>query len=202
MYCLSLINHAPGLSGRRLWLDGPFGRLSVQPSWYSHVVVVCGGIGVTPFLPLLDELLAIRTERRPHIWFIWSMRHRVLLEHFEERVTGYARAGVDCSFHLTERGKADSRSMTPHQPPSDRAPDGESCAAPRTTRPDLGAVFNSVAAHYGAHHSDHTDAGRKTQVGCALFSCGPESLTTAAAEAAAMHSAAMPVDTHTEVFLF
>ena len=71
--------------------------------------------------------------------------------------------------------------------------------APSTSRPDLGDVFQVVAAHYGAHHSE---AGRKTQVGCAVFSCGPVSLTTAVAEAAAMHNAAMPVDMHKEVFLF
>ena len=40
-----LINRAENLVGQRVWCDGPFGRLSISPRRYSHVVIVCGGIG-------------------------------------------------------------------------------------------------------------------------------------------------------------
>ena len=40
-----LINRSECLVGQRVWCDGPFGRLSISPWRYSHVVFVCGGIG-------------------------------------------------------------------------------------------------------------------------------------------------------------
>jgi hypothetical protein len=46
-----LINRSECMVGQRVWCDGPFGRLSISPARYSHVIIVCGGIGafVSPF---------------------------------------------------------------------------------------------------------------------------------------------------------
>ncbi len=40
-----LINRSERMIGKRVWCDGPFGRMSISPLRYSHVVIVCGGIG-------------------------------------------------------------------------------------------------------------------------------------------------------------
>lgn len=98
-----LINRCEHMVGQRVWCDGPFGRLSISPAIYSHVVIVCGGIGassfwylrilvaasvmttflnrdavppssgVTPFFRVIDELLAIPHERCAFLFHCYSL---------------------------------------------------------------------------------------------------------------------------------
>ena len=108
-----LVDMAPLLadSRRSLLIDGPFGRWSVQPSEYSHVVVFCGGIGVTPFLQLLGELCSQQAEQdgkymkqAPHVWFIWALREPGLYRHFErtlQEAVGVVENRARIRVHLT-----------------------------------------------------------------------------------------------------
>jgi ferric-chelate reductase len=40
-------------------VDGPHGKLTVSPYTCEHVFLVCGGIGVTPLMSILDELVYV-----------------------------------------------------------------------------------------------------------------------------------------------
>ena len=82
---------------------------ALTPAKYSHCVVVVGGIGVTPFLALVDELLELPEDRRPYVDFIWSTREPNLMRHFEARIATFAEHGVRVSCHITGGGdRADS----------------------------------------------------------------------------------------------
>lgn len=38
-------------------IGGPTGRFSINPAHFEHIVLVCGGIGVTPLLSLLSDIV-------------------------------------------------------------------------------------------------------------------------------------------------
>lgn len=51
--------------GRSVWLDGPHGTFSVDHLRTSGLVLVAGGVGITPMMSML-RTLADRGDRRPH----------------------------------------------------------------------------------------------------------------------------------------
>lgn len=59
----------PGLqAGARLWLEGPYGALTVDRLPAQGFVLIAGGIGITPMLCIL-QTLAARGDRRPCVLF-------------------------------------------------------------------------------------------------------------------------------------
>eukprot|EP01043_Picozoa_sp_COSAG02_P051260 COSAG02_NODE_5374_length_4389_cov_3.643590_2_plen_212_part_00 len=194
------------LINSRVWLDGPYGRLSIDPAQYSHCVFVVGGIGVTPFLSLMEELLALPKERQPHIEFIWTMRELALLQHFEVKLNRFAELGANVSYHVTstskdrggsvDTGSFELVSQLEHSESAMNLVPTKSKA-----RPNLAAIFTRVADHYGINHNTHYNAER---TGCALLCCGPPALVSAVQHAAGLVSmiSQMPIDIHQEVFEF
>lgn len=91
-------------------VDGAYGVLSVDllnARTYEHVVLVSGGVGVTPMTALLMELLSQtqqdgNNKSRREIHWIWSVRDAPLAEHVMQHVIsaqfakmGFALAAVE-----------------------------------------------------------------------------------------------------------
>lgn len=69
--------------GDRVRVDGPYGRFTpdlAEPE--AELVLIAGGVGVTPFLSMLRDLSAREAERS--VILIWGARSRVDLIRFEE----------------------------------------------------------------------------------------------------------------------
>ncbi|MGH3477859.1 MAG: ferredoxin reductase family protein [Nocardioidaceae bacterium] len=65
--------------GRRVYLDGPYGRMTtdgLESSW--GFVFIAGGIGVTPMLSML-RTLADRGDRRPHLLLLGARTENDLI---------------------------------------------------------------------------------------------------------------------------
>uniref|UniRef100_A0A7S4NWH9 FAD-binding FR-type domain-containing protein n=1 Tax=Guillardia theta TaxID=55529 RepID=A0A7S4NWH9_GUITH len=77
----------------RVRLEGPYGHMSLKLAEFQHVLMIAGGIGITPMMPVLEmalsperrksELPALRSLRL--IWIVQSSAHLLwfqeLLEH-------------------------------------------------------------------------------------------------------------------------
>ncbi len=55
-------------------LCGPYGNLAVNVDDYEVVVLVCGGVGVTPFLNLLNQLRLSSHKKPQEYVFVWSVQ--------------------------------------------------------------------------------------------------------------------------------
>eukprot|EP01042_Synura_sphagnicola_P007869 gene7869-10075_t len=95
-------------------VDGPYGR-AIRYSEYEDVVLVAGGIGITPMASILFEILSKVTTTEPspvgsikRIHLIWSVRSKELLDIFanplREKMRGISPSSVQIRlhFHVTE----------------------------------------------------------------------------------------------------
>ena len=104
------LNAAAAQFGTRLSvrMEGPYG-LPLEFCGAKNVVVVAGGIGCTPFLPLLNSLHS--QAQMPRITLIWVAREHALFEAFAEelRPTGSLRCRLFLSGKtgLLEEDKAE-----------------------------------------------------------------------------------------------
>lgn len=67
--------------GDSLNVQGPFGRF-VPPANDSHLVLLAGGIGITPFRSILRQELARGTGRK--VTLVYSCRTRQVMPYFDE----------------------------------------------------------------------------------------------------------------------
>jgi predicted ferric reductase len=74
--------------GTAAHIDGPFGRLSPRLGHHRVAFLVCGGIGVTPMLNILQAVIEGHRNADPllpadgRLVFVWSMRTRAEAEPF------------------------------------------------------------------------------------------------------------------------
>ena len=177
--------------GARIWLDGPYGTLSVDPSNYSHVVAICGGIGLTPYVELLERL-ARKGAEAPHIWLLWTVRDTAVREHFAECLQRLASLGVTVTVHSTTVSNdcVNSLHSEPDQP----------SVVWKSGRPAVEDTIGNTVAHYADGHHSHPNSAR---AGVAVLACGPSRLMKAvnmAAKNVGRHRGSPPIDLHHEVF--
>jgi hypothetical protein len=73
-----------------LSLDGPYGNLSINLSHYHTVYIIAGGIGITPFLNILDLVQSntkYATISTVHVH--WSICGLSLYNLFSEKISSY-----------------------------------------------------------------------------------------------------------------
>ena len=112
---LSQITYADGYAriprvpdGAAIGLDGPYGRLSVRLDRQT-VLLICGGVGVTPMLSILAYLLRSGASGVPgasapiKVWFVWAVRQPMmpLVEHFAPLLEQAVAAGHCVRIHCT-----------------------------------------------------------------------------------------------------
>jgi predicted ferric reductase len=67
-------------------LEGPYGSLSIPPLHrYNSILFIAGGIGITPLISMLRQLIASKPDPNSHIKFIWATHTPALLAEFEGR---------------------------------------------------------------------------------------------------------------------
>ena len=99
------------LMGSPALLDGPYGSLTLPLplSAYKTVLLIAGGIGVTPMLALLEDRKEKQWQQQEYPqkkwhgkWILlWSLRDECLLNACEQRLDG---TGTKCVVHLTGEG--------------------------------------------------------------------------------------------------
>ena len=75
---------ASAASHLRMYVEGPYGSLTVQLPLYRHVMLVSGGLGVTPMLSIYHELVKRRGGELDDgvegvagdVQFVWSTRNK------------------------------------------------------------------------------------------------------------------------------
>ena len=175
----------------RFRLDGPYGQPAVPMNKYSTIVLVGGGIGVTPLLPILaDAAKPLATRSLPllrRLVFVWSVRDVSYLEiaanelHLAAQTAAEAAAlygneaaaGVNIQVHL-------------HLTTGSRAAALPGLYPVHCARPDIIAIMR-------ASKQVDVEAGGHGMMG---FVCGPSGLVRAVHEAGRL--CAVPV--HQEAF--
>lgn len=93
-----------------VFVDGPVGHVNLQLQDKRAILLLAGGIGITPMLSTLKQLVKDHQEKRlPHlrsIRVVWSVRHRDLMAEFMPAlgVHGGGVPLVNVSVHFTGDG--------------------------------------------------------------------------------------------------
>lgn len=62
-------------SGGKLYVDGPYGELSINPREYQSLVLIAGGIGITPLLSIINQSKWNTVYKSvQHLTLIWTVR--------------------------------------------------------------------------------------------------------------------------------
>ncbi|CUG87225.1 ferric reductase-like protein, putative [Bodo saltans] len=170
---------------------GPYGKLQVPVADCRHVVLVSGGIGVTPMVSILEHIAtnAANLPLLQTLTFIWVTRDQAVISFLKETIDSLASVcaeKVRVTIHffdtsasrllvIPQRGNELPEMPSPHEPLA---------GDPRLTsgRPNFQKIFGTVH--------------EKKSVGC--YICGPQSLIDSAAKEASLHGFWI----HSETFEF
>lgn len=105
----------------RIYIEGPFGSLAVDlesKERYKIMVLVSGGIGITPMQSLCNSLVYDHEERgRPLklLYFIWSVRDKAMADalHDHDNATGTTLPGHHRLGQTEEQTRLSTRSFQP-----------------------------------------------------------------------------------------
>jgi len=92
-------------------LRGPYGSLSINLAEYSHIILIAGGIGITPMLPIL---YSIRSQQKKYpclrkVTIVWAARkeNESLFCEFADQITDF----VDISGSQSASSNMESREV-------------------------------------------------------------------------------------------
>jgi predicted ferric reductase len=185
-----------------LSLDGPYGR---PGGYYTRdtVILVAGGIGVTPMHSILTDLAARSLPAVRKIHFIWVIREASIAAVFSntlaELVKQNAARDSLIQFHIYCTGNVNGVKAYAKEPFEagivDDLADAELLLSiVRPGRPDLRAIFADVATDVAETFANEKDLHMPEKV--AVLSCGPSSLINAVSTLSFTHD----FDFHSEVF--
>eukprot|EP01064_Diplonema_japonicum_P009926 TRINITY_DN17331_c0_g1_i1.p1 TRINITY_DN17331_c0_g1~~TRINITY_DN17331_c0_g1_i1.p1 ORF type:complete len:492 (+),score=27.90 TRINITY_DN17331_c0_g1_i1:49-1524(+) len=183
------LRRPPDNNGYDLLLQGPYGepRLDVEGDRYQHFVMVSGGVGLTPWLYLVHDLLEQSSRGRvvSRVWFCWSVRCAQMLDAFVNCVPVNER--VATHFCLTGPSGAASGCI-PHVSPTIQL-------ARLDPQPYLAAIRKEILVACGTRSGDSEEV--------AVLFCGPPRFGEAVRKAClACSGDGVAFDFHTEVFEF
>ena len=118
LYELARASSASGILPT-VMLNGPYGR-PPYPDTYEQIILVGGGIGVTPLVSILQDLHDRMTQGKAddlpllkHVKLVWAIRDPGLLHHFSPTLTEIAHNNVREMFSVdiysTHHKRAESR---------------------------------------------------------------------------------------------
>ncbi|KAJ2716733.1 hypothetical protein H4R19_000473 [Coemansia spiralis] len=167
----------PAIKLPTIMIDGPYGAPTQQVFDYEHVVLVGGGIGVTPMSSVLKSLFYQLTER-PYecrirkVYFIWVCRDVQALEWFQDLLVALDMEDIgeilEIRTYLTgQLPVAQIRNIALYQDPN--GPDAVTGLHRSPTyygRPNFDSIFEDIGMR-----TPNTDIG--------VFTCGPKSMSRA-----------------------
>jgi len=168
-------------------VDGPYGRLSLQPRNYDTVNLVCGGVGATPMVSILGAMAGAkkRGNWKGTINFYWASRSDDALNGWFPDVWKEVNEveGINLFLYNTKKHKSDSKDQKAVAD-VEMSPDDPLKAVIYPTiggRPDFSSLW----------------AQGQEGKSCVCV-CGPIPLVAGASAAAAEHG----FDLHKETFFF
>ena len=200
-----------GAAQLKVSVDGPYGSLTLPYQRYPTLLLVAGGIGITPLASLLYSLLASSTDQR--VTLVWSSRHaasfHLLFPDLLTRMQADPRMAVEL-FDTARRGRVASRGgmtlgvgteelLRGELMSEEKDVDGvavrgwtgtepvEGRVAVRRGRPCLPRIFEMVAVeHQQREAKRRVDPQMKGAKGVGVICCGPTALLDGV-EQEAMH---------------
>ena len=110
----SLITHEQQLLDRQVYLQGPYGHLKVnyKNKNYKYLICIAGGIGITPILPILEEINIIqhyniknKIQNIKKILFIWIVNHTSLVDPFTKNIIKLDQDLFETHIYSTNKNK-------------------------------------------------------------------------------------------------
>ena len=150
-------------------IDGPYGRVVINPRRYRSLVFVCGGIGVTPMISMLRWYYLINTTPEvaakqsvhlaEYIYFVWVVDNIATYDVFKSTILACVERSKQPDFptlvpliHVTREEPNPAQYGLEHQ-----------CV--RKGRPDIAHTLGSIKANGIRRH--------------AVYFCGPKALCNA-----------------------
>ncbi|KNC47745.1 uncharacterized protein AMSG_03972 [Thecamonas trahens ATCC 50062] len=184
-----------------VWIDGAYGALTVPANAVAkagHIVLVSGGVGVTPMANLLQHVADGEFPNLRSVLFVWTSRLMAdvctpWLGNVLAHATSQLGERLCISLYQTS-GKKELPSSSPPSSNSSSSSSSSSSAAIASYewslgRPDLDAMLANV---HTANDADHSPLSVFVAV------CGPPSLCNVVASAATRRGFAV----HVETFVF
>lgn len=158
-------------TGDKIHVDGPYGLHSIPFQRYETIVIVAGGIGVTPMMSLCKDILQTVKDGVPYhevknVHFHWTaadLTYFLIFEDVIREMLQYSEPGGIVTFHV-------------HLHSSKGAlPDGQPWTGPAFVRERLNVdnIFKELAGP-GAKKRGFCDQTNGTP--CAVLACGPKEL--------------------------
>lgn len=190
--------------GNNCRVGGPSGRFSVNPRHLEHVVVVGGGIGITPLASLVREICNDAASSASHndsgsrssrhyplmktVTVVWAVQSADCLDWFQQELRAAAEraavggVAVDLQFFVT-RARGGGKKAGAEGGDVEAA--GQPAAAFTAGRPDLKAILAKIAAEAAAARNNKGgddaalsagEAARLRRLPVGVFACGPEAM--------------------------
>jgi len=163
----------------RIYVDGPYGHCAVRWEEYTSLILIAGGIGVTPMIAILDDLYEkTKNGKKPpkleSVIFCWTVQTKDTIAWMEDVIKKIQASEVTgCKFDVqiyVSKEKADS-------------------AFYKAGRPKYEAVFEAA-------ERPKDGAGKEWNIGALV--CGPEPMVVDVQKL----SQHRQVDFHKEIFAF
>jgi predicted ferric reductase len=134
--------------GGSLWIraDGPYGKWPMNYARYPNVMLVCGGVGVTPCIALLRHIFHVNRENgtldgiAKNVYFVWSCKSEQEYSWFETEMNEI----------LSKSGTNGFPTLHNFVHITSNKGDGNLPAHLKPGRPDLKSVFNQVSSAMNA----------------------------------------------------
>jgi predicted ferric reductase len=87
-----------------IYIDGPYGSLSIPLHEYTSVVLIAGGIGITPFASIINDILHrmdTNATRIQYVTLVWTSRHLTYFSELFPSLLVRMAARQDCKIFLT-----------------------------------------------------------------------------------------------------